>query len=297
MLAERKVYLIMLLPAILYFVVFHYLPMTGIVVAFQDYNLRDKFFSPFVGWRNFDFLLLTGDIKGVIRNTVLYNLAFILLGNAIQIAVAIVLAEIGGKRFRKAAQSVLILPYFVSWVIVGAFAYNLFNYETGLLNALLTQLGMERADVYNTPALWPFIIVIFALWKSVGYGSVVYLAAIMGIDAEIYEAAEIDGANVFQRIVGITLPSLVPTMVVLVLLSLGNIFRGDFNMFYQLVGNNYILLPYTDVIDTFVTRSLLTANDIGMSAAAGLIQSVFGFAVIVTVNQLIRWNNKEYSLF
>jgi len=139
--------------------------------------------------------------------------------------------------------------------------------------------------------------VLFALWKGAGYGSVVYLAAIMGIDSELYEAAEIDGANVFQRILRITLPCLVPTMTILVLLSLGNIFRGDFNMFYQLVGNNFLLLPATDVIDTFVTRSLLTANDIGMSAAAGLIQSAFGFLLILLVNQLVKWANPDYSLF
>lgn len=297
MVRQNRTLLLMLAPAVVFFVLFSYIPMAGIVLAFEQFNLRDRFFSPFIGLENFRFLFITGDIFQVARNTMLYNVAFILFNNALEILCAIILVELGSKWFKKITQSLIFLPYFISWVIVGAFAYNLFNYDNGLVNSLLKSFSMEQADIYNNPSIWPFIIVLFNAWKAVGYGTVIYLAAIMGIDAEMYEAAEIDGADILQKIKHITLPCLIPTVIILVLLSIGNIFRGDFNMFHQLVGNNSMLLPTTDVIDTFVTRSLLVSSDIGMAASAGLLQSIIGFATVMIVNQTVKRYEKDYSLF
>lgn len=290
--------LIMLLPAVLFFFVFAYIPMAGIVLAFKQYHYAGGVFgSPWNGLDNFRFFFESGDAWRVTRNTALYNLAFIAANNALQILAAILLFEVAGKWFRKVTQTILFLPYFISWVVVGAIAYNLFSYDVGTINAFLQMLGMEKVDIYNTPAYWPIILVAVSVWKTLGYGAILYLAAITGIDPEMYEAAEIDGANVFQRIRRITLPQLYPTLIILVLLAVGNIFRGDFGMFYNLVGNNGLLFSATDVIDTFVFRMLTTSNEIGMSAAAGFYQSVLGFATILFANWAVRKYDRDRALF
>lgn len=290
--------LIMLLPAVLFFFVFAYIPMAGIVLAFKQYHYAGGVFgSPWNGLDNFRFFFESGDAWRVTRNTALYNLSFIAANNALQILAAILLFEVAGKWFRKVTQTILFLPYFISWVVVGAIAYNLFSYDVGTINAVLQMLGMEKVDIYNTPAYWPIILVAVSVWKTLGYGAILYLAAITGIDPEMYEAAEIDGANVFQRIRRITLPQLYPTLIILVLLAVGNIFRGDFGMFYNLVGNNGLLFSATDVIDTFVFRMLTTSNEIGMSAAAGFYQSVLGFATILFANWAVRKYDRDRALF
>lgn len=297
-LKNYKVILLMLLPAVAFFLLFAYIPMAGIVIAFKKYDYAGGIFgSAWNGLDNFRFFFESGDAWRVTRNTALYNIAFIAVNNILQIFAAIMLFEVGGKWFRKLTQSALFLPYFISWVVVGAIAYNLLNYDIGTVNALLRGLGLEPIDIYNTPAYWPYILVLVAAWKSLGYGTVMYLAAITGIDTEMYEAAEIDGANIFQRIMKVTIPNLMPTVIILVLLAVGNIFRGDFGMFYNMIGNNGLLFSATDVIDTFVFRSLITSNDIGMSAAAGVFQSVLGFATIMTVNYAVRKYDKDRALF
>ena len=291
-------YLLMLLPAIVFFITFNYIPMAGIIIAFKEYSFSGGIFgSPWVGLNNLKFILMNNDLFMVIRNTVGYNIAFIIVNNVLEIFCAVVLAELGSKLFKKVSQTILLLPFFISWVVVGALTYNLFNYEHGFISSILNSFGKPPIDFYNLPLYWIPIIILISAWKSIGYGAVVYLATIMGIDTAIYEAAEIDGASTYQRTFLITIPMLVPTMIIMVLLSLGNIFRGDFSMFYQLVGNNAMLWPTTDVIDTFVTRSLLQSNDIGMSSAVGFFQSIFGFATVVIVNLFIRAYDKEYSLF
>lgn len=272
--------------------------MAGIIIAFKHYDYAGGIFgSAWNGFDNFRFFFESGDAWRVTRNTALYNIAFIVVNNSLQIFAAIMLFEVGGKWFRKITQSALFLPYFISWVVVGAIAYNLLNYDIGTVNALLRGLGLEPIDIYNTPAYWPYILVLVSAWKGLGYGTVMYLAAITGIDTEQYEAAEIDGANIFQRIRKVTIPNLYPTIIILVLLAVGNIFRGDFGMFYNMIGNNGLLFSSTDVIDTFVFRSLITSNDIGMSAAAGVFQSVLGFATIMTVNYAVRKYDKDRALF
>ncbi|WP_426452696.1 ABC transporter permease [Paenibacillus sp. S-38] len=290
--------LLMIAPATLFFFVFNYIPMAGIVLAFKQFRYDLGILnSPWVGLDNFKFFFLTGDAFNVTRNTLLYNAAFIIINNALQIVVAILLAEVGSKLFRKTAQTLMFLPYFISWVVVGAVAYNLFNYEFGAINTLLKSFGMEPLDIYTTAEYWKYILIFFSAWKVVGYGAVFYMASILSIDKETYEAADIDGANVFQRILHITLPSLRPTILILVLLAIGGIFRGDFGLFYQLVGNNGMLFQATDVIDTYVYRSLLVNNEVGMSAAIGFYQSVLCFVTILATNYLVRRTDRENALF
>ena len=290
--------LAMLAPAVIYVLVFSYVPMTGIVLAFKKYQYAGGIYlSPWNGLDNFKALLVAGKLGMVTRNTLLYNIAFIALGVVFEMGSAILLNEIGGKWFKKIAQSFMFLPYFISWVVVSAVMFNVFNYEKGVVNHILNVLGLEAFDLYNSPNAWPIVLIFLKIWKQTGYGSVVYLAAITGLDQEMFEAASIDGASAWQKIKYITIPSLVPTMVIMVLLAIGNIFRGDFGMFYQTVKSSALLQPVTDVIDTYVFRLLITNSDIGVSAAAGLYQSVLCFITITVCNKLVKKIDPDYSLY
>lgn len=295
---KYRVYLLMLAPAVIYTLVFSYYPMTGVVLAFKKYSYSGGIWgSSWNGLENFEFFFKSGQAATVIRNTVLYNVAFIVFGTVTQVAVAVLLTEINRRHFRKFAQSMMFLPYFISWVIVGVMAFNIFSSDYGFINRMIEALGGTRISFYTTPQVWPFILIFFNIWKNVGYGSVMYLAAIMGIDTSIYESAAIDGANVFQRIFKITVPSIMPTIIILFLMSVGGIFRGNFDMFYNLVGGNGLLYNYTDVIDTLTTRALLDNNNYGMSAAVGFMQSVLCFITVLLANQLVKRYDKDYSLF
>lgn len=289
---------VLLLPAILFFAINCYLPMAGVYFAFEKFNFRDGLWtSPFVMFDNFKYIW-KADLLKLVKNTVLYNIIFIVLGNVFKIFVAILISQITCKWFKRINQTMIFMPHFVSYVLLNVIVYNALTYETGAINTFLTGLGMERIDFYNKPGYWPFIIVFFDLWKGVGYGSVVYLAAILGIDRSYYEAAEVDGANVFQQIRFITLPNLKPTFIILMLFSLGNIMRGQFDLFYQIVGNNGLLYNYTDIFDTYVYRLTMTnpLNN-GLGTAAGLFQSIFGFIIILTTNFLVKRKNEDYALF
>ncbi|MCL2879617.1 MAG: ABC transporter permease subunit [Treponema sp.] len=297
-LRKNRVLFLMLIPAILYFVVFSYIPMAGSIVAFKRFNYNQGIFgSPWNGLENFRFFFISGQAWNVTRNTFLYNILFMVTGNVLQITIAILLVELPSKTFRKVSQTMMFLPYFISWVVAGTFVYNLFNYEFGTINTLLKSLGLKPIDVYSNPSVWKYILLFFNSWKWAGYGSVVYLAAILGIDTELYEAAQIDGAGVWCRIRRITLPLLVPTVIILVLLNIGRIFRGDFDMFFQLVGDSGNLFEATNVIDTFVFRALMRNSDFGMASAAAFYQSVLCFGTILLVNFIIRKTNKDYALF
>ena len=295
---KYRAFLLMLTPAVIYTLIFAYYPMTGIVMAFKKYNYAGGIWgSPWNGLENFKFFFKSGQAGIVTRNTVLYNLLFIAVGTFTQVAVAIFLTEIHNKKFRKISQSMMFLPYFISWVIVGVMAFNIFSSDYGFMNRLIVALGGEKISFYTKPEVWPFILLFFNIWKGVGYGSVMYLAAIMGIDTSIYEAAAIDGANVFQRIFKVTIPMIMPTMVILLLMSVGVIFKGNFDMFYNLVGSNGLLYNYTDVIDTLAMRALISSNDFGMSAAIGLFQSVLCFITVTIVNKLVGLYDRDYALF
>lgn len=290
--------LAMLAPAVIYVVVFSYIPMTGIVLAFKNYQYAGGIYgSPWVGLGNFKTLMVAGKLGQVTRNTLLYNIAFLFLGVVFEMGSAILLNELFGKVFKKIAQSFMFLPYFISWVVAGAIMYNIFNFERGVFNHILGLFGAQPFDLYNSPNAWPPVLIFLKIWKQTGYGSVVYLAAITGLDQEMFEAASIDGAGVWQKIRYITIPSLMPTMMILVLMGIGNIFRGDFGLFYQTVKSSALLQPVTDVIDTYVFRLLINNSDIGVSAAAGLYQSVLCFLTITVCNRLVKKIDPDYALY
>ncbi|OPJ60954.1 ABC transporter permease [Clostridium oryzae] len=296
---KHKTYYFMLIPMVVYFILFCYLPMPGLYFAFVDFDYIKLLRSPFVGFRNFHFLF-QGGMDSVIwkltKNTILYNLAFIGLGNLCQISVAVILKEIKRKYFVKVTQTMMLMPFFVSMVIVGVIVYNVFNYKYGIVNNLLTTVGLPKYDFYQNPGAWPIIIVLINIWKGLGYGTIIYMAAILGIDESIYEAAYIDGASNWKRIWHITLPLLKPTAIMLVLLALGGILKGQFDLFYQIIGNNGMLLNATDIIDTYVYRSLAVDFNMGRGSAAGLYQSLFGFILILSVNKIVNKSFKNVRL-
>ena len=296
---KKNKYLFLLnLPAMLYVLINNYIPMPGIVLAFKKYNYGKGIFgSDWVGFKNFGFLFQTGDIYRITFNTIVYNVVFIITGIIFQVAVAVILSEIKGKYFKKVSQTLLLMPYFITWVVAGAIVYNIFSTNYGLINTILTSMGKEKIAFMNMPEIWPFLFVIFRIWKGVGYGAVVYLAAITGIDQEIYEAAQIDGANIWQRIFHITIPCIKPTIMVLLLLDLSKVIHGDFQMFFNLTGNNPTLYKVSDIIDTYVYRSLIQTQNFGMSSAAGLYQSVLGFVLIIVFNAIMRKVHPESALF
>ncbi|MGB4659702.1 MAG: ABC transporter permease subunit [Mobilitalea sp.] len=288
----------MLIPTFIYFLINNYLPMLGVYYAFTNFNFRDGLWaSPFVGFKNFDHLM-KADLFKLTRNTVLYNLVFIGLGNVLQIIFAIFVSQVAVKWFKKVSQTLMFMPYFVSFVILKVLVYNIFEYDYGIINSVITSLGGAKIDFYNTPSYWPVLITVFFIWKNLGYGMVVYLATIMGIDTEFYEAAKVDGANIFQQIRYITLPLLKPTFIILLLYALGSIMKGQFELFYQMVGTNGVLFNATDIFDTYVYRITTTQPlSIGIGTAAGLYQSLFGFIIIMVTNWLVKKKNPEYALF
>lgn len=297
-LKKNRMLFLMIMPALIFVLIFNYFPMAGIVVAFKNFNYAEGILgSPWIGFDNFRFLVQGGVLWRITRNTILYNLVFIVVDTVSQIAIAVMLSEIGSKWFRKTSQSVMFLPYFVSFVLVQSIAYGIFNYEYGLLNNILKSMGMDPVNVYASTAAWPFILIFFHVWKGIGYGVVVYLATITGINSEYYEAARVDGATKWQQIRLITLPLLKPTVVILTMFSVGKIMRGQFELFYQLTGTNGMLYEVTDIIDTYVFRSITQTFDPGRSTAAGLYQSVFGFILIMIVNKLVKKVEPDYALF
>lgn len=296
-LKKNRVMLCMLIPATVFVIIFSYIPMGGIVLAFKNFSYAQGIFhSPWNGLDNFRYLFVSNKIWTLTRNTLLYNIAFIFLRVIFEVGFAIILSEITGKVFKKFAQGFMFLPYFISWVVVSTIMLNIFG-NNGVLNSILAQFGVTNFSIYKQVKEWPIVLVIVRLWKQTGYGSVVYLAAIAGISKDLYEAADIDGTNVWQKIRYITIPSLKPTIMIMVLLALGNVFRGDFGMFYQLVGSNQLLLNTSDIIDTYIYRMLTTSPNVGFTAAAGLYQSVLCFVTIVAANYIVKKVDPDYTLF
>lgn len=300
---KNRMMLLMVLPGALWFLFFSYLPMLGTVIAFKEYRFdRDGFWasivnSKWVGWQNFKFLFSTDDAFIITRNTLLYNIVFIFLGLVFSVLLAVILSEITNKRLSKIYQTGMFLPYFLSWVIVGYFTFSFLSSDRGLLNGLFNSLGIPPVQWYSESKYWPLILVLVYLWKAVGYNSVVYLASIMGIDRSLYEAAMIDGASKIQQIRAITLPLLKPIITIMTLLAIGKIFYADFGLFYQVPRNSGTLYGVTNVIDTYVYRGLKTTGEIGMSAAAGLYQSVVGFTLVMASNYIVRKYDKDNALF
>ncbi|MCL6456383.1 MAG: ABC transporter permease subunit [Gorillibacterium sp.] len=300
---RSKVLLFMVLPGTLWFLIFSYFPMFGTVIAFKQYRFNKNGFwasiveSKWVGLDNFKFLFSTNDAYLITRNTILYNIVFILGGLVLSVLMAIVLSEIINKKLAKLYQTGMFLPFFLSWVIVGYFTFTFLSRDKGMLNRIIELFGIDPISWYSEPKYWPIIIVVVSFWKGVGYNSVVYLAAITGFDKSLYEAAMIDGASKRQQIMNITVPLLKPLITILTLLAIGKIFYADFGLFYQVPRNSGTLYSVTNVIDTYVYRGLKTTGEIGMSTAAGLYQSIVGFILVIASNAIVRKYDKDNALF
>lgn len=289
---------IMGLPGLIYLIINNYLPMFGLQIAFKKFNYSKGIWgSPWVGLDNFKFLFTSDSAFRITRNTLLYNIAFIILGMVLGVAVAILVNEIFSKTAKKFYQTVILLPYLMSMVIIAYLVYAYISPTTGLFNAIIKSLGGKPVEWYSNKSYWPFILIFVQQWKTIGFGMVLYLSSIVGISKDYYEAAQIDGATKWQRIRKITLPLLKPTLITMLILNCGNIFRSDFGLFYQVPMNQGSLYAVTDTIDTFVYRALMVKPNMAMSSAAGFYQSVVGFICITAVNGIIRKVSKENAMF
>lgn len=288
----------MLLPGFVYLLINNYIPMTGMIIAFKNVDYaKGILHSDWIGFKNFEYLFKTPDAFRITRNTLFYNVAFIIVNLVIGVLFAILLSEIRSRISVKIYQTVILLPYMISMVIVSYLAYAFLASDTGLLNGILTSLGLQEISWYTEQKYWPFILTFVNCWKYVGYGTVVYLASILGIDRSLYEAASVDGISKLQEIRYITVPMIKPTIITMTLLNVGRIFYSDFGLFYQVPMNSGALLNATNTIDTYVYRGLITLGDIGMSSAAGVYQSVVGFVLIMAANWLTRKYSSENALF
>lgn len=296
-LRKNKLVYAMMTPSILWVLIFSYIPMIGIIIAFKNYDMAQGVWgSPWSGLENFKFLFRHKDIFQITYNTIYLNVLFILTGTLTSVFLALMFVEIKNKFFKKLSQSIAILPHFVSWAIVSMFLFGFLS-TSGIVNNVLTSLGLDPIQFYTTPGPWRFILVIVKIWQGAGFGTVVYVATITGLDAGIYEAATIDGASRLQKITKITFPLIRPTIIMLTIMSVGGIFRGDFGMIYALVGDNSTLFPTIDVVDTFTYRALRTLGDMGMSTATSLFQSVIGLLMVMGTNALAKKLEPDSAIF
>ena len=302
-LRENLIFFLMVLPGAVWLILFFYIPVLGNVVAFKDYHITGEGFidsvmkSKWVGFDNFKFLFSSKDAYIITRNTVLYNLAFIFLGLIVSVGIAIIFSEMRSKRLVKVFQTSMLFPYFLSWVIISFFTDAFLNVDKGLINHVLTSLGMKGINFYTEVSIWPALLLFLGIWKGFGYSSVMYYATIMGIDPTFYEAATVDGASKWQRIRNVTIPQLTPLVTVLTILAVGNIFRADFGLFYQIPHNAGQLYNVTNVLDVYVFNGLTQTADIGMASAAGLYQSVVGLILVILSNLLARRVDPNSALF
>lgn len=291
------IYLVML-PGLIYLFINNYMPLPGLVVAFKQYNAAKGIYkSPWVGFQNFKYLFATNDALLITRNTILYNVAFIVINLVCSIAVAIILSELT-SRIKNVYQSVILLPHLISSVIIGYLVFAFFSVENGFVNNnILALFGKDPVSWYSEPKYWPFIIIFVNTWKSVGFNCIIYLSTLLGFDRAFYESAEIDGATKWQQIRYITLPLLKPTVIMMTLMAVGRIFYSDFGLFYQVPMNQGALYSTTQTIDTYVYRGLLQLGNISMSAAAGVYQSIVGFVLILAANLLVKKFDRESALW
>lgn len=301
-LKSNKEFLFITLPGVIWFLIFAYLPMIGIVIAFKNWKISGGFIeslinSEWVGFNNFKFLFSSSDVLLITRNTILYNLVFIIMGIVLPVTFAILLKEILNKKLSKFYQSAMFLPYFLSWVVVSYCLFAFLSPEKGYINGIITALGGDKISWYTESKYWILIIIFMSQWKSVGYGTVIYLASICGIDKSYYEAAIMDGASKWQQIKYITLPSLKPVLIIMFITAVGGMFRSDFGLFYQLPKNSGALYSVTNVIDTYVYRGLTNLGNIGMSSAAALYQSFVGLVLILITNGIVRKVDNENAFF
>lgn len=302
---KTLVLLTMVAPAAIWLLLLRYLPMGGIILAFKDYkiNPRNPSFisnllnSKWVGLKNFEFLFKTNDAWIMFRNTLGYNIVFIILGVIIPVAFAIMMNEFTRKFVRKAYQTMMFFPYFLSWVVVSYFLNAFLDAQYGMIPAMQAAAGKEVISWYTTPGPWPYLLVFANLWKNVGYSTVLYLAAITGIDANQYEAAAIDGASKWQQVLYVTLPHLRTMICILFIMNVGKIFASDFGLFYNVPMQNGALFSVTQTIDTYVYRAYIATGNPGQSSAAGLLQNVLGFICILSANAIVKKVDADSAMF
>ncbi len=289
----------MMVPGLVYLIINNYIPMFGIIIAFKKVNYSlGVLRSPWVGFRNFTFLFASKDAWIITRNTVLYNLVFIILGTAFAVAVAIILNEIKSRTAKNIYQNLILIPFLISIIVVSYLTYAFLSTDNGFINnTILKPAGHPAVSWYSEPKYWPFILVFVNIWKSFGYSSIIFYATVVGIDGSYYEAAAIDGATRWERIKNITLPGLKSTIIIMTLLSVGRIFYSDFGLFYLVPMNSGPLFDVTNTIDTYVYRGLMQMNNIGMSSAAGFYQSVVGFLLVLAANAVVSKYSREDALF
>lgn len=288
----------MLLPGMVYLIINNYLPMAGLVIAFKKVNYATGIFnSPWVGFDNFTFLFSTGDAFIMFRNTILYNLVFIVLGNIFGLMVAIALDTVKMRLYKNTSQIVILVPYLLSTVIITYIVYAFLNPSNGFVNnSILAPLGINGVEWYNVPGPWPVILTLVYLWMSFGYTSILYYSTLIGIEKTMYEAAVIDDAGIWKQILHVTLPCMKKTIIILALLAVGRICYSDFGLFYQVPMHSGMLYSTTQTIDTFVYRALLEQNSIGRSSAAGFFQAVLGFILVIGANWVVDKIDKESAL-
>lgn len=290
-------YLIML-PTLIYLFINNYIPMTGIVVAFKKYSKKKGIYgSDWNGLENFEYLF-KNDAWLIIRNTLLYNVVFIILGMVVGVALAIIITDVNSTKLKKLYQSAIMLPFLISIVIISYIVFAFLSAENGMVNnSVLASMGKSPIQWYAEPKYWPFILTFVNLWKGVGYGTLIYIAGIVGIDTSFYEAARLDGASRWQQITKITIPCLVPSLITMTMLNLGRIFCSDFGLFYQVPQNSGALFSVTQTIDTYVYRAMIATGGLGRSAAAGFFQSIVGFLLVVGANAIVRKVSRENAMF
>lgn len=297
--------LTMVAPGAIWLLLLRYLPMGGIILAFKNYKIYPKdptflnnlIHSKWVGLDNFKFLFTTGDSWIMIRNTLAYNIVFIILGVIIPVAFAVMMSELSKKFVAKTYQTLMFFPYFLSWVVVSYFLNAFIDAQYGLIPMAQRAAGETAVSWYTTPGPWPYIIVFANLWKNVGYSTVLYLAAITGIDQTQYEAAAIDGASKWQQILHVTLPNLRTMIAILFILNVGKIFNADFGLFWNVPMQNGALFSVTQVVDTYIYRVLMNTGNIGQSTAAGLLQNIVGFICIIGANAVVKKIDSDSTLF
>lgn len=296
---RRNKYLYLLaLPGVLFLIIFGYLPMTTYVLAFKDFKLSDGIFgSKFVGFENFKFFFGSPDWLHVTLNTLFLNFLFLSVGLSFAVILALFINEIGNRKLKRVLQSMVFLPYFISWMVVSVMVFSLLSTESGMINDLLKAVGLQPVNWYQEPKLWPVILLIVNLWKGAGYNSIIFLSAITAIPLDIYESAAIDGASKIQQVLYITLPLLRKTFVIMFLLGVGRIFYGDFGLIYALIGDNGMLFSTTDVIDTYSFRALRQMGNFSTSSAVTLYQSFMGLITIIIFNNIAKKVEPDARLF
>lgn len=290
---------IMALPTVIFLIIFCYIPMAGLVMAFQDLNITKGIFaSPFVGWKNFEFLFASSDAWVITRNTICYNVTFLIVNTSLAVLMALLLSELLSRRTAKVLQTIYMLPYFLSWTVVAIVLMAFLDRSYGLVNKTIQALGGKgNVDWYKERSIWPFLLVGINAWKGVGYSTVLYLAVISGISHDYYEAAVLDGATKIQQARYITIPHLRMVICISIILAMGSVFRTDFGLFYSVTKDSGRLYPVTDVIDTYIYRGLTQLSNVGMSTAAGFYQSVVGLVMVLLTNWVVTKIDPESSMF